>query len=74
MVFQIPLVCKRETTITPSSVKINASHLTGCGKTLWSPFDELRTNGDGIEIIEVSPFMLSLSKHSQDLFSILLTH
>jgi len=34
-----------------------------CLKTLRSPFDKLRANGAGIEIIDNFPFMLSLSKH-----------
>jgi len=36
-------------------------------------FDKLRTNGGGFEIIEVSPFMLNLSKHAQEFFRRLLS-
>ena len=40
------------------------------GPALWissntnsESFDRLRTNGEGLEVIETIPFMLSLSKH-----------
>jgi len=38
-------------------------------KTLSASFDRLRTNRGGVEIIEVFPFMLSLSKHEKEFFS-----
>src|SRR2546427_7378436 len=47
-------------------------HLGGCGKTLRSPFDELRANGRGLEISDHFPFVLSLSKHEYDFFRSLL--
>jgi hypothetical protein len=40
--------------------------LTACGKTLRSPFDELRANGGALEITRDFPFMLRLSKHEND--------
>jgi len=46
--------------------------LGGCGKTLRSPFDELRANGWGLEISDHFPFVLSLSKHEYDFFRSLL--
>src|SRR2546425_2683126 len=42
------------------------------GKTLRSPFDELRANGRGLEISDHFPFVLSLSKHEYDFFRSLL--
>jgi hypothetical protein len=36
------------------------------------PFDELRANGTGIEIVALYPFVVSLSNHSNDFFSNLL--
>jgi hypothetical protein len=41
----------------------------GCLKTLRSPFDKLRANGVGREIVEDFPFVLSLSKHEFDFLS-----
>ena len=35
---------------------LTALLLTGCGKTLRSPFDELRANGAALEIIRDFPF------------------
>ena len=35
-------------------------------------FDALRTNGDQFEIVEINPFMLSLSKHAPPFLSSLL--
>ena len=46
--------------------------LAGCGKTLRSPFDELRANGGALEIIDDFPFMLRLSKHENHFFRSLL--
>jgi len=46
--------------------------LAGCGKTLPSPFDELRANGAALEIIRDFPFMLRLSKHEKHFFRSLL--
>ncbi|MBI2999246.1 MAG: protein-L-isoaspartate O-methyltransferase [Deltaproteobacteria bacterium] len=46
--------------------------LAGCGKTLRSPFDELRANGAALEIIRDFPFMLRLSKHEKHFFRTLL--
>jgi hypothetical protein len=46
--------------------------LAGCGKTLRSPFDELRANGGPVEIIDDFPFMLRLSKHENHFFRNLL--
>jgi len=37
-------------------------------QTPQSPFDKLRVNGACVEIIEFSPFVLSLSKH-ENLFA-----
>jgi hypothetical protein len=34
-------------------------------KNLRSPFESLRANGGGIDIIEYFPFMLRLSKHEK---------
>ena len=42
-------------------------------KPLRSPFDELRANGLGLEILVHFPFVLSLSKHEHPFFSTLLT-
>jgi len=39
---------------------------------LRSPFDELRANGLGLELIVYFPFVLSLSKHENPFFSTLL--
>jgi hypothetical protein len=36
------------------------------------PFDGLRANGTGIEIVVLYPFVVSLSNHSNDFFSSLL--
>jgi hypothetical protein len=46
--------------------------LRGYGKTHRSPFDGLRANGRCLEIIQYSPFMLSLSKHKNQFFRSLL--
>ena len=50
----------------------SAQTLAGCGKTLPSPFDELRANGAALEIIRDFPFMLRLSKHEKHFFRTLL--
>ncbi len=49
-----------------------ADGLAGCGKIPRSPFDKLRANGTGIEIIGNFPFVLSPSKHENGFFSSLL--
>jgi hypothetical protein len=41
-------------------------------KTPRSPFDKLRANGSGVEIVEGFPFVLSMSKHVYAFFSSLL--
>jgi len=38
-----------------------------------SPFESLRANSEKLKMIERFPFMLSLSKHSEALFSNLLS-
>ncbi|MBI3796022.1 MAG: hypothetical protein HY268_03510 [Deltaproteobacteria bacterium] len=38
----------------------------------FTPFDKLRANGMGLEVVEDFPFVLSLSKHENSLFSNLL--
>jgi hypothetical protein len=43
--------------------KINKEDLAGCGKTLRSSFESLRTNGAAVEYAKF-PFMLSPSKHT----------
>jgi len=51
---------------------IQRQALTGCGKTLRSPFDGLRANGQVVDNINDFPFMLRLSKHEKHFFRNLL--